>query len=415
MAMISIAVSLVVAFATRTNLIRILSTPAEQWYANTAAFSWDVRNWSAAEVLGRVLAGVALAFGSRTWHDLAEQLQVWKQKKRELLAAGSTETQQDKRTTRRELAEAAIESNDERWFAEYEDLCGVSVGVRERDGIETGEVVILFEVDEKREHSEKSLPSSVEFGGTSFHTDVIATGEPATSDYRLNQAGDILMSRLPAELGAGAFRTGHDKTVGTLGLRVCNEDGTFAVTCMHVTSPDSIKRAGASGATDVAKGSEQDDVFVLGAEGPLRVGAFHRAVLQPSRGLDVALVRVEAQQLSEQTFGFPKAPTGFRHVSQWHADNRLAVHLVGHRSRDQHGRVLAPDARIRITYGRRKLLMKNLIRTSRISKGGDSGAAVMDRDHRVIGVLIATSRRFSYVMPITTVLNSLDVRLDTAR
>ena len=50
-----------------------------------------------------------------------------------------------------------------------------------------------------------------------------------------------------------------------------------------------------------------------------------------------------------------------------------------------------------------------MIVTTKISQGGDSGATVVDSNNRVIGLLVGGNKRHSYVIPISTIINKLDI------
>jgi S1-C subfamily serine protease len=60
--------------------------------------------------------------------------------------------------------------------------------------------------------------------------------------------------------------------------------------------------------------------------------------------------------------------------------------------------------------GQHPISMYDLIQTTRISNKGDSGSAVLDDSNRLIGLLIADDSLYSYIIPVTRILNEFNLQ-----
>jgi hypothetical protein len=75
------------------------------------------------------------------------------------------------------------------------------------------------------------------------------------------------------------------------------------------------------------------------------------------------------------------------------------------------GTITQLDATVRIDYEGPSALYTGQVVASPMSKGGDSGSAVLDMDRRVVGLLFAGSDAATIVNPIDEVFSALNVEL----
>lgn len=409
-ALVALFAACIVAGFSQTDLLWILShSDANTWY--------DVGNGrNALPIFGYLLTALAIGFGSRTWHELSEQLTALK-KAREAFQVDPGDGLEQKRTDVREVAAAAIEANRDQWFEKHHDLRGVSVGRKERDGIETNEIVVLFQVASKQANPEVPLPTQIVFGQYTFKTDVIESGEAVTTEHR-PQDGPLALHERPIALGNSVSRT-NSAAVGSLGVRVKKNDKRYVMTCFHVVCSTELHATPSQTEFDGCSLNRAIDTRCLSpgkhdhGRNDEVIGRIAQAIFAPRRGLDVALIELEdADEVANKIYRLGNAPTGIRQLGERHVHHRVGVRLCGRTSQFRNGRVLARNESRRIKYAGGIRRMNGLIRLSKMASTGDSGAAVVDIDSRVIGLVVATDERFTYAMPIASLLASLEVELD---
>lgn len=92
----------------------------------------------------------------------------------------------------------------------------------------------------------------------------------------------------------------------------------------------------------------------------------------------------------------------------------LEVHMRGRVSTSKSGIVKHVYSNPFILYDNPKSpvrKMRRLIQVENLSKKGDSGGPVFTDDGKVIGIIVAGSNKYSYVIPIKSIMNRLDVRV----
>jgi hypothetical protein len=96
-----------------------------------------------------------------------------------------------------------------------------------------------------------------------------------------------------------------------------------------------------------------------------------------------------------------------------HAKEKMKVQKTGRTTGHTEGKILDADVTIKINYRRFIAKFKHQIMTEAISRGGDSGSLVLNKDKYAVGLLFAGSSKVTLLNPIQDVLTSLNVELVT--
>jgi hypothetical protein len=122
--------------------------------------------------------------------------------------------------------------------------------------------------------------------------------------------------------------------------------------------------------------------------------------------VDAALARPLSPDLVKNEILNIGAPTGVGTITLG-----MDVQKMGRTTDHTTGRIVQIDATVRIDYAGQLALFTGQIVASPMSKGGDSGSAVLDMDGRVVGLLFAGSDASTIMNPIDEVLAALDIEV----
>lgn len=232
----------------------------------------------------------------------------------------------------------------------------------------------------------------------------------------------------------GGVSVGHVRvTAGTLGVLARRRDGRPVILSNnHILANSNDAHAGdpvlqpapADGGTpNDAIARLIDFVPLAFAESnPSRVGRLVERVLRPLLvvlGLTITRMPTGRSNLVDAAVAEPLAdglvdPEVLeigRVAGTADADLGLAVRKSGRTSGLTSGRVTAVDGVVRVDYNGRVALFRRQIVTDLLSRGGDSGSLVVDRENRAIGLLFAGSAVSTLVNPIREVARLLDLDL----
>jgi hypothetical protein len=96
-------------------------------------------------------------------------------------------------------------------------------------------------------------------------------------------------------------------------------------------------------------------------------------------------------------------------------DQGMEVQLFGRTSQLQKGEIESTSCKQKIKYtgknGKFKKELFDLIQTSKISAKGDSGAAVLTKNKKIIGILVASDNKYSYIIKIKYILNYFKLKI----
>jgi hypothetical protein len=296
------------------------------------------------------------------------------------------------------------------WFAHYPELVGISVGKKEKDGQVSDTWCLVFEVEEKVDHPARLLPSFISANGISIPTDVIPVGKARPAFYGLSPAqplgGNVVGSSSPK-----AVARLQDEIVGTLGVRVFRDEGGqrrhFVLGCYHVLCAPELRRGERSArpspgaAPIVCPGAFTD-------RDRTPIGSVTEGMLNGDDGLDVALAEIDHKH---SIFQPPSVHRKIRHLRKKHRDGTYRIQSWGRLSWNRTSVIKDFFVPHRISYPHGDVWVQGLIEVDRLADAGDSGAVAVNLDDELIGIIVATNKRFSYLIPIDRVLTELRVEL----
>jgi hypothetical protein len=235
----------------------------------------------------------------------------------------------------------------------------------------------------------------------------------------IDEEGEILQNLFigtnsnPRKLGVGISRKDEPNETGTIGLKVKWNNMDCLLSCYHVICAPELRKGTHqySGTADlVISPSEGDrkltDPIIVGN---LVYGAY-------SHFLDIALAKLpEDIVLDNELFDRNGVINGILTVTKQEATNGLSVKMVGRTSERIDGTL--HDHFQPVTYvGVNGWFFKELIVCKLRSNPGDSGAVVLatgdsDVNNKVIGILIASSSKYSYLIRIDHIINMIGIQL----
>ncbi len=304
--------------------------------------------------------------------------------------------------------------------------CGV--GFKESEGRITDEPCVVVSVAKKVPEAQLSLADIVPKKLDQVRTDVQETGV-----IRALQGHTDRWRPAP-----GGVSIGHvDITAGTLGCLVTRNGQLFILSNNHVLANSNAAEKGdpiiQPGRYD--GGTIEDQIATLedfvpinfgtspptcpiaaGMESFLNwvarlLGSSHRVMAfqeVPDRNLvDAAIARPLSDDLVERRILEIGVPKGSREATLG-----TNVKKSGRTTGFTTGRITQIDVTVQVSYGEGKTAtFEDQLMAGAMSKGGDSGSAVLDQEDYVIGLLFAGSDTTTIINPIQFVLEALRVEI----
>ena len=304
--------------------------------------------------------------------------------------------------------------------------CGV--GFKESEGRITDEPCVVVSVAKKVPEAQLSLADIVPKKLDQVRTDVQETGV-----IRALQGHTDRWRPAP-----GGVSIGHvDITAGTLGCLVTRNGQLFILSNNHVLANSNAAEKGdpiiQPGRYD--GGTIEDQIATLedfvpinfgtspptcpiaaGMESFLNwvarlLGSSHRVMAfqeVPDRNLvDAAIARPLSDDLVERRILEIGVPKGSREATLG-----TNVKKSGRTTGFTTGRITQIDVTVQVSYGEGKTAtFEDQLMAGAMSKGGDSGSAVLDQEDYVIGLLFAGSDTTTIINPIEFVLEALSVQV----
>lgn len=304
--------------------------------------------------------------------------------------------------------------------------CGV--GFKETEGGITDEPCVVVSVAKKMPEAQLSPADIVPKKLGEVKTDVQETGV-----IRALQGHTDRWRPAP-----GGVSIGHvDITAGTLGCLVIRDGELFILSNNHVLANsnaankgDAIIQAGRydGGTLDDRIATLEDFIplnfgtspptcsMATGAEGLLNwlaklLGSSHRVMAFqeiPGQNLvDAAIARPLSDDLVEERILEIGVPKGSRDATLG-----AQVKKSGRTTGFTTGRITQIDVTTQVSYGEgQDAIFEDQLMAGAMSKGGDSGSAVLDEEDFVVGLLFAGSDTTTIINPIQFVLDALNVEI----
>ena len=300
------------------------------------------------------------------------------------------------------------------WSKTFSGIQSVKIDYKKTGTKNIARLCLVFQVKEKEKTPATEIPTEIKYqsdDGRLFllPTDVESVGET------INHVTTCEVDQVKRP----GCSVGRDSIVengaGTIGLKVFrpNTNGGkdfFILSCYHVLCAEELN----NGITDFKNSQSTNRLVVSPAHEdgfPSTMGEVQEGLI--SDKIDAAIARLNVPNtLSAGIADMGNAPLTIRQVSQ-EDENRLTVKLSGRTSGFRSGDVIDSCTFVSINYpviGTKKI--HDVIMTTKMSDPGDSGACVLDLFDGVIGLIVASNSKYSYVIPIKTILDKDNLNIN---
>ncbi|MDB5089719.1 MAG: hypothetical protein JWR09_3713 [Mucilaginibacter sp.] len=314
-----------------------------------------------------------------------------------------------------EVIAEAINKNYDSWHDAF-GIVAVSSGKKISAGNPTDVNCIVFSPVDKIAHGDRlfqPIPSIIRFNSLNGQTYDIPTDVQAAGSQIKGAAKLLCDSQLPKRPGCSLSRS-DNQTTGTFGLVVYKGTQAYVLGCYHVLCAPELNQqifaydqAPTPAKSIVSPGLED-------SKNGATLGELAMGMLTDE--LDCALAFIaDPLAVTEKLCGADKVPNGLLTLTDDHAKAHFPLNGVGRTTGLLQGETQSVYTTCSINYeigGKRvEKTMNGLITTNKQADGGDSGAPVFDSDNNIVGILIATSTKFSYIVPIQRIFAQYSLTL----
>lgn len=396
-----------------------------------------------------VIEALAISFGSVCWHEVLNI--IFHIKNRKKIASNLKKAKLNKyknsqsaidqlkilnlarssNNVTQEVITAFLSDEQNQKLAKKYDCKRLSQGYKKIKGNETPFPALLFGVENKIEAeklmNDKIIPLFInyDYQGVSYKipTDVNYADQTIACNGNIpQQPGNGLKTICP---GLGVSRYGF-KSAGTLGplVKKKNSNEKYIVSCFHVLFEPELSNAINNNLTEIKNISppypdsfgittpaDIDDGKVKDLIGFVKEGIFGNSMDAAIALIDHTKLQAAGKIFSNEIYGTFLIPKKIlKHIE---IKQDMDVYISGRTSGRKKGKVKSCYAVDKITYGKKEIKYYNLIQTTRISDGGDSGAPVYDSTGDLLGILIATNikENFSYVLSMERIATYFNLDL----
>ncbi|SEP24113.1 Trypsin-like peptidase domain-containing protein [Flavobacterium sp. CF108] len=403
--LLNISLNIIIAFLIHANIFTILhDDPLKYLSWKDITDNKETKTLSSFyEISGCIFGGLLISLGSKFWHDTLDMLFYTKNLKEKL---GDKETY--KIETLKELDEwIAITEADivKKVFEENRDILKnipdvISVGIGHNNNSKYIEVVTT--------NNPHLIPNSLPYylpNNTVRKVDikVVVSSPISTFSNSIKSGSDIANNKTKDNFG-------------TLGLVVKAKNGkskNMVLTCYHVVIDENhnYQEFDYQIAGEIIHPHGDEGVVI----GKLNFGIRNNEI-------DAALISIDPNITTSNVNEFGEIST-IRTIAYEERYSNIKVMVNGYnkRSNSKKGivRSLYNSATINYKISNNKKEpweLNNLIAISdeegkSITFGGDSGAAVLDEQNRVIGIVVGGNSELTYAIPIATIFNQLNITL----
>ncbi len=314
------------------------------------------------------------------------------------------------------IINAYIQANADMLKERYPEIQGISARKKIRNGLMSDYYCVHFDVIEKyhKISDEKRIPHFIEYTDMNnkfkIETDISGSGENKLAFIPAKFHGD---GEEPKQLGLSCSREGVNE-MGTIGLKVYKKGKAYLLSCYHVLCAPEMNAYWSEFHPAIA--TQSVEVFSPG----VRDGKNPKAIAEVMEGTlnnftDAAIAKLKDEDMVQPTlYGGNVKPNGITVLDSDHSENNYKVYLYGRTSgksigtiKDSHQNTVFFKEYPKDTLKGNKFY--HLIVASKMSQEGDSGAVVVDDQNRIIGILLGSNSKYSYIQPINTIINQLNL------
>lgn len=307
----------------------------------------------------------------------------------------------------------AIKEKGKEWVESFPYVTGLSVRNKITDGADTKKAALIFKVIKKvKKISYGNIPAHLVYNSKSgdrykILTDVVE--ESITKASVTRKPPQIVNDSMPFPLGNSISRKLEMET-GSIGLvvnKINEPDNDYIVSCYHVFCAPELKKGNRT-----FEANDNSAPLICASEEDRGTNLVAHVVKGELNGYnDFAVAKVRRGIKIESTNPLLKAiPSAYGFVFPENEGELLT--LCGRTSGVIKSNIKSHAASQTIHYPQGKTeYIQGLIEVNKFSDGGDSGGVVINSENKVVGLLIADSPSFSYVLPVRDFLVNNDFKL----
>lgn len=350
------------------------------------------------DLIGYLLTGFFLSFGSKFFHDLLDRLYEAKRIKKAMADANTY-------TLDNTAAVASLVTTYESEFIKsaYSEAKPMLMA---NDSVQA--------ISLNRDQSGYFIELVVDSSGSSIqdsYSYIMNDGRIVNIPIRKDILDSEDIEAQSLGLDSRIFENSNPSNWGTLGCFVkktdVNDSRVYLLTCGH----NLVQKGNALNLGQLVPTTKLNG---------RAIGKVEDLIIDNS--MDVALIQLDLSQIRSPVFnkviGAPKGSSTFGVRSINSSDrNKRAAWLYGAKSFSQNGFVTGVycDVKLRYVQNQPKHLLQSLIvirsNGKSISQGGDSGSLVVDGEGYTLGLLVGGYSKASYVIPLDRMLNKFQVKL----
>jgi hypothetical protein len=340
-------------------------------------------------MLGFLLTAFFLAFGSKFFHDLLDNLLQVKNLKRKAIEKETYEATSIKEFDD-QLAKTTYEKNAAA-IAGLDGVTGVSFGRLRKDGSDrfglrvfTSKPELVLKSDLIRDINGKPVP---------IYIDADESAEAVSASAQVMNT-----------------KQGAEKGTICIGVRDVGSPGdVYFLTCYHV-----VKDAGHAWNEFKPDANSNDGVII----DKTTKGNIVRGIR--TQEMDAALIKLNAGGIVNNNIPLFNIPITSSRPTFYFDDDATSVNVYGATTKEKRsGLITGLGARWKINFrdGSTGYEMVNLIEIQKdgrtIVKGGDSGALIFTDEGEALGMVVATTKKRTLAIPIHTILTHWNLEIIT--
>ncbi|WP_231247403.1 S1 family peptidase [Clostridium botulinum] len=287
--------------------------------------------------------------------------------------------------------------NEYKFFLSKLNVIGVGLGYKITRQITTCQKCITVFVSEKVPKNELSSNDSIPFSYNGIITDVVESGVIKTCS---------LTQKVRPAIPGYSISAAELNASGTLTCLVTDGKEKYILACNHTIAGENRFPIGEPivqpGIDD--KGRVPKDVIALLSKYiPIQFAGY---IFTPENYVDCAIGKVIKNDIVSPNIAIIGKLKGVKNINIGDV-----VKKIGRTTECTENKILGVGITVKIKMDTGIALFKNQIATGLMTKPGDSGSIVVDKNNYAVGVVIAEGRKNTWITPMTSILKSLDVSI----